>query len=595
MAQPRVRERSRRDLSALDDKRPDGHRIYRYVHKDADPQVRVLKAFAESNQLVDPFKASLGVSGNVGQFPILDPPYNLSALIRLPIQNNMLRQCIAAMVINVEGHGWRLEYVGPEGQETSGPAKAEKIALESLFQCPNPDQTFQEFRDRLRNDLETTGNAYIEVGRDALGRVVMFAHVPSHLMRLTEKDRKTIETEVTLPRDGQLQKVKIQKHFRRFVQIVRERRVYFKEFNDPRTIDQRTGEVVKGGNLRDSATEIIHLSLYSPGSAYGLPRWINQLASLLGSWHAELTNLDFFQENAIPAMALLVSGGQVTQAAVDDMEAHFQAARGRRSMNRVLVIEASGDVTAANRDGTVPAPKLELKPLQNERQKDGLFQEYDANNGTKIRSSFRMPPIFVGLSEDYTHATAKTSYEVAEGQVFGPERNRIDDVINTKILVEYQPQFWKFRSNPPKISDPEETIKALETFERLGGMTPNIVIGLANEMFDLEIPAVEHEWGNWPFEIVKMVASKGQLVGLDEIKEETEELDLTPDPEGDAVQPDAGQEREGGEEPTEEDVVQRVHRIVRRQLLALRKIVDEEPKLHIRKRTRRTAVGASHV
>ena len=39
-----------------------------------------------------------------------------------------------------------------------------------------------------------------------------------------------------------------------------------------------------------------------------------------------------------------------------------------------------------------------------------------------VWSSFRLPPIFVGITSDYTRATASESREVAEEQVFEPER-----------------------------------------------------------------------------------------------------------------------------------------------------------------------------
>ncbi len=515
-----VRHRTRAlDLGAPRGQRLEGTRKrFRMYSPEVDPHIAAFKAASQSQQIKDPFTSELGAIQDASGLSILEPPYNFASLLRLPRDNNMLRQCIDAMVTNVEGHGWRLEYTGPDGQEDSAAAKNELQTLENLLDFPNDDHGLQELRERVRRDLEVIGNAYIEVGRDRQGRVVMAAHVPAHTIRLTTKERDGVEVTVTLPREGEARKQKITKRFGRFVQIVGARRTFFKEYGDPRTINPENGRQDDAIGLEQSATELIHLRMYIPGTPYGIPRWINQLPAILGSRQAELTNLDFFKENAIPAMALLVSGGSVTQTTLDEIEDQFLASRGRQSFNRILIIEAHGDEDAASQDGTIPVPKLELRPLQNERQKDALFQNYDKNNMAKIRSSFRMPPIFVGMSEDYTHATAKTSFAVAESQVFGPERARSDDMWNLKMLGTYTPKFWSFRSLPPRISDPADIINAIETFDGVGALTPNVAIGLANDFFDLEITSVEEEWGDFPFATVTALVNQGFMpAGFEEL------------------------------------------------------------------------------
>lgn len=463
----------------------------------------------QTQQIEDPFRDHLGAIREAAGLEVIEPPFNLSSLLRIPRENNMLRQCIDAMVTNVEGHGWRLEYVGEEDGEETAESLAEKETLTNLLKFPNPDQSFQEMRERVRRDLEYTGNAYLEIGRDREGRVVMVSHAPSHLMRLTVKEPNPVEVVATLPREGEGREQRVRRRFRRFVQAVGAKRVFFKEYGDPRPINPGTGRVDEGLGLEQQATEVLHIVQYAPGSAYGVPRWINQLPAILGSRQAELTNLDFFKDNAVPAMALLVSGGQVTQTVIDEVEDHFRAIRGRDSFNRIMIIEAHGDEDAASQDGTIPTPRMDMKPLQNERQRDALFQTYDQNNMSKVRSSFRMPPIFVGLAQDYTHATAKTSFEVAESQVFGPERARMDEMWNSRILSTYEPRFWALRSLPPRISDPSDIVDAIRAFDEAGAMTPNVAIGLANDFFDLEIPNIEAEWGDFPFSTVEQIVSQG--------------------------------------------------------------------------------------
>ncbi len=565
---PPARHRTRAlDVPAAKGTRPQGARIHTRVRMvDEDPHIRALKAI-QTQQLSDPFSDHYGVTGAAAHLSIMEPPFNFASLMRLPRENNMLRQCIDAMVTNVEGHGWRLEYVGPEGQEESAAAKNESLTLQNLLDFPNDDHGLQELRERIRRDLETMGNAFYEIGRDREGRVVLVAHVPAHTVRLTVKDEDEVDVTVTLPREGTARDQKIKKRFRRYVQLAGTRRVYFKEFGDPRLIDPTNGRPNEELGLEQSATEMIHLRLYAPGTPYGLPRWVNQMPSILGSRQAELTNLDFFKENAIPAMALLVSGGMVTQSTMDEIEEHFMAARGRESFNRIMVIEAHGDEDSATNDGAIPAPRMDLKPLQNDRLKDSLFQIYDKNNMAKIRSSFRLPPMFVGLAEDYTHATAKSSFAVAESQVFGPERARGDDLWNLKVLGSYKPQFWSFRSLPPRISDPTDVINAIEAFDNIGAMTPNVAIGLANDFFDLNMPKVEAVWGNFPFAVVR------DLVSNQVVPEGLEDLVGSMPMPGNMGVPE-----------TEDEVVANMFKIVVRNVEELRKVLS----------TKRTAPPPRH-
>lgn len=515
MAKPPVRERRRlMDLG----ERPTGavQRTRRRRTQESE-HVLALRSY-EAHQLDDPFKGIYtAISGN--SLTILQPTYNLNSLVRLPKENNILQQCIDAMVTNCAGHGHRLNYIGPEDQEESAEALAEAERLKGLLEYPNDEYSMQELLERMKRDKETIGASYMEVGRDEAGFPCMLAHVPGHTLRKTTKESEDVEVEVELPRNGKVEKIKIKKRFRRYVQIIGNRRVYFKEFGDPRKIDPENGDVDDTMSLEDSANEIIVDEIYSPGEAYALPRWIGQMPAILGSRQAELTNLDFFKENAIPAAALLVSGGVVTQGSLDAIEEHFTALRGRAAMNRILVIETEGTAEAADATGKVPAPRVDLKPLANERQQDGLFQTYDENNVVRVRSSFRLPAVFTGHSSDYTYATAKTSFEVAESQVFGPERNKTNEIINKRILAPFQPKFWEFRLQPPRITDPEEVINAWEALDKMGAMTPNQAIDMANEYFDLDINQIEGEWGNYPFEIVKAMAASGELKGVEDIHE----------------------------------------------------------------------------
>ena len=358
---------------------------------------------------------------------IIEPPYNLDWLVRLPEHSNMLGQCIEAMEMNIDGFGFTLEpaFEFPEGDKA---AEAERKTLLHFFEFCNAELPYSQLRRRVRRDLEVLGNGYWEVIRDGKGDIVWLEHIEGHTMRLTQLDREYTDVVYMIRDDdsNELQEYPSRKRFRRYVQIRDGKRVYFKEFGDPRLINARTGQVDNDAEI--PATEIIHFKLYCPYSPYGVPRWIGNWLAVEGSRQAEEVNYEYFENNTVPPMALLVSGTSLNDDAVSRIEDFINdEMKGRKSFNKMLIIEATPE-----NDGPVMkagVPTVRFQNLSDAQQKDSLFDNYDRTNREKIRSSFRLPPIFVGLTSDYTRATARESREVAEEQVFGPERADHDFVI----------------------------------------------------------------------------------------------------------------------------------------------------------------------
>ncbi len=264
---------------------------------------------------------------------------------------------------------------------------------------------------------------------------------------------------------NELQEYPSRKRFRRYVQIRDGRRVYFKEFGDPRLINARTCQVDDNADI--PATEIIHFKLYCPYSPYGVPRWIGNWLAVEGSRQAKEVNYEYFENNTVPPMALLVNGTTLNNDVVSRIEDFINdEMKGRKSFNKMLIIEA----TPENDGPVVKAgiPIVKFQNLSDAQQKDSLFDNYDKTNREKIRSSFRLPPIFVGLTNDYTRATARESREVAEEQVFGPERADHDFVINRLLFPAMGVRYWRYKSLPPQVNDFEVMSGTLDTFSRCG-------------------------------------------------------------------------------------------------------------------------------
>ena len=184
--------------------------------------------------------------------------------------------------------------------------------------------------------------------------------------------------------------------------------------------------------------------------------------------------------------------------------------KGRKSFNKMLIIEA----TPENDGPVVKAgiPIVRFQNLSDAQQKDSLFDNYDKTNREKIRSSFRLPPIFVGLTSDYTRATARESREVAEEQVFGPERADHDFVINRLLFPAMGVRYWVYKSLPPKVNDFEVMSGVLDTFSRCG-----LTVGEAREEISrlLNHPLSEidekSDWLDLPLSVYLAKLQKGEL------------------------------------------------------------------------------------
>jgi capsid portal protein len=167
----------------------------------------------------------------------------------------------------------------------------------------------------------------------------------------------------------------------------------------------------------------------------------------------------------------MVSNGQLTQASIDRIQEYVNAqVAGQNNYSKFIIIEAEGQF-----DGQESGiPKIAVEKMTDSQTRDQLFQQYSANNADKIRQCFRLPPIFVGRSDDYTRATAEASRRLADEQVFSPEREEFDNTMNQRVMPELGVIYHQFISNGPNITDDEDLINVIAAAEKSGGMTPRL-------------------------------------------------------------------------------------------------------------------------
>lgn len=465
------------------------------------------------------------------------PPYNPKALYYIIERSNMVPQCIDAMVTNVSGYGWEI-VPQVEGQTIN---ETERQILQSFIDSANSQESLTTVHGKVVKDRESLGWTFLEVIRDRVGRISLLRHAKGGDIRLAHKEETLTPVKYDVIRGPRTQTVTELRRFRKYIQQISGQTVYFKEFGDPRAMDYSTGQYeteapVPAGK---DATELLHLR-FDTADAYGTPRWINQLPSILGSREAEEVNLRYFEDNTVPPLMLTVAGGRLTSQSFNELQKVLQQnGVGRDRQNRIILIEAVPERESLDDKGSV---QLKVDKLADQRPSDALFAGYDESNQAKIRSSFRLPPVLVGLSQDVTFATANVSAFVAEIQVFAPERRWYDEVYNKTIVVGAQGLGLKtcmLRSKTPQITNPEMLIKALTALNVMGAVTPRTAIDVANRVMQTNLPQYPEKgtdgWQEWMdepiiFETKGTKSQDGQLQKTQGIKDMEASGELNPQP-----------------------------------------------------------------
>jgi PBSX family phage portal protein len=382
------------------------------------------------------------------KFDTIAPTYEPVRLALISWENNTLRQCISAFKTNVDGTGATVERKDDKiTEDEDGDEDPEIDRIEAFFDTPYPGLSFHTMREKLRDDVKTTGNAYLEVIRDQGGKIALLNVMDAKLTRLIRHDDKPVAITEELNRTGQEgagQTVTYLKYERRYVQIIGLAVRFFKEYKATRQLDAITGQWIDkpaGGTQAPelppirNATEVIHFrdedDVLTP---YGAPQWINQIPSVIGSRKAEELNLEFFNHGGVPPVIIMIQGGTLNSKARTELTNYLGGAAKYKQRGVVLEIAPSGgDLNSANN------VKATVEKFGDVNKGDSMFEKYDDKCTQRIRSCFRLPPLLIGLAQDYNYATAQTAILMAEEQVFAPERRKFDEVINSTLMKELDP------------------------------------------------------------------------------------------------------------------------------------------------------------
>jgi hypothetical protein len=169
-------------------------------------------------------------------------------------------------------------------------------------------------------------------------------------------------------------------------------------------------------------------------------------------------NLDYFENEGIPA-ALIFLHGTITGGGTKETIESVLSTK-KKNSTRAAVVQITS--TEGSLDKAAASSRVQVERFSAEQQNDSMFDGYDDKCEKRVRSSFRLPPLFVGRTEGYNYATAYASYAVAEAQVFKPERDEFDEKVSITLIRALGYLGYEMKSHPLSISDAVIQLKGIE-------------------------------------------------------------------------------------------------------------------------------------
>jgi capsid portal protein len=409
--------------------------------------------------------------------------------------------------------------------------RREQYLFDAWFRNCCSDSSFVKLRRKVRYDMEAHGWGAIEFIRDAYGRLKRLSYVPAYTVRplVDEGDAvEVVEDDAVTPL-SEGREIKVWRRFRRYVQQVQDKWVYFKSPGDPRVVSSATGEIYldeekpglsaenylaaeEGAEVKP-ANELLYIPLHSPRTPCPPPRWIGNLLAVLGVRESDEMNVSYFSNRSVPPAVIFVSGGRIAKDVRERLEGKIaNEIRGVDNAHKILVVEA----LQGSPRGTAPGERSQLPQLTYQQltdsHTDATFQQYDVRSADRVGASFRLSPILRGLTNsNMNRATAEAALYQAEQQVFQPEREDVDWLINEIIVPELGIRFLRFVSNTPPTTAPETLISLISAAAPVGGLVPEDVRDIASLVLNKPLGNIEEDWGKQP--IALTLAGMGGAVG----------------------------------------------------------------------------------
>ncbi|MCE5237311.1 phage portal protein [bacterium] len=405
---------------------------------------------------------------------VVEPPYDLEALAALYETNSTHKACVDAKTINIVGLGYRFVPVGGEREADSG----NLALLQHLFDNSNPEMTFTEVLRAVWTDVECLGNGYLELTRNSRGQIDGMYHVPGTTVRVLADRSGFVQV-----RDGR-------------------KRVFRNVGGEPVAVGDRSHNSTQDGgdggrgataSLADHSgrgtsaaladhsgrgtsprptgdageqNEVLHFMKYTPQSSYyGVPDIIPAVSAVAGDKAAREYNIDFFSHNAVPRMAIIVEGGELSEGVVTQLK-HFMESEIKGHGHKTLVLEVPGG--GAN---------VRLEKLTVGGCEDAAFLEYRRANRDEVLLVHRVPPSKVTVVENANLANSNDQDKTFREQVVRPEQRRIEYRLNRLVREQLGIGDWAFQFREMDLSEAREEAEVAAIYAGIGVLSAEEIRG----------------------------------------------------------------------------------------------------------------------
>lgn len=336
---------------------------------------------------------------------LIQPLYNPEALAGLLELSTPHYRAVKTKARDVAGLGWYLV----SKENTENPSDEQKKKATAFLENPNPTMTLSEINDQVMVDHEATGDGYHEVIRDG-EEIVGIEHIPSHTMRIHEDMNK-------------------------FCQIRGATKVWFKMFGLEKDVHMQTGQYYEPGALedKDKANEVLHIRNYTSRSDYyGIPDVIPSLGAILGDRERQEYNISFFDNHAIPAYAVTVSGADLDEATERQIQKFFQKDV-KKNNHSTLVLTAKKD----ENDMSDSPVEFKFQALSTDT-KEASFRMFRQDNRDEILSAHGVPPYRAGITIEgqMGGSSGGETTEIYKQSIIKPKQEILENRINRYILQE---------------------------------------------------------------------------------------------------------------------------------------------------------------
>lgn len=382
---------------------------------------------------------------------IIEPLYSLEGLAQLLELNTYHYRAVKTKARDTAGLGYILE--PHEGVEK--PSQEQKDAAQKFFDNINPVDTLTEINDKVMVDYEATGNGYFEIVRKD-GEIVGLEHVPSHTMRVYYDLDK-------------------------FVQIRGDEKVWFKRYGLNKDVHSETGDYHEFDSLDKSvrATEIMHIKNYTSRSDYyGVPDVLPALSAILGDQERQEYNTSFFDNHAIPAYAVTVTGAELDEDTERQIQKFFQQDV-KKANHSTLVLTAK-----KSQDDTSGDPiKFDFQALSTD-VKEASFRMFRQDNRDEILSAHGVPPYRAGITVEgqMGGSSAEESTEIYKQSIIKPRQEMLESRIDRFLLHEgLEITDWCFRFAEIDTRDIDKELSRTKSEFDMGMYSPNMLREMKGE------------------------------------------------------------------------------------------------------------------